>query len=82
MFFFYRKAMEDNVSQNYLTPLEEAQVNSYCLTSNQFLIFLQLHMHCMIFSHAQQCRNVVDFGGYFFKYVSSTFIFTKIRNKM
>ena len=25
--FCCRKAMEDNVSQNYLTPLEEAQVN-------------------------------------------------------
>jgi hypothetical protein len=73
--------MEDNVSQNYLTPLEEAQVNAYCLTSNQFYIFLQLHMHCMIFSHAQQCRNVVDYGGDFLNNFPVPFYFYNNKKK-
>jgi hypothetical protein len=71
--------MEDNVSQNYLTPLEEAQVNSYFLISNQIHIFLQLHMHCMIFFHAQQCRHVVDYGGNIFNMFPVPLFFTIIK---
>jgi hypothetical protein len=61
--------MEDNVSQNYLTPLEEAQVNAYCLTSNHIFDFICTVWYFPMHNNAAMSSTMADIFLICFQYL-------------